>query len=293
MRVPGAFRWVLERVLPAGEREAVVGDLEELFVTAQRRRGRFLARWWYRAEAIRMIGRFLLQSATEAWSRTRNGEGEGMMESVGRDLAMAVRALRKRWATSLWSIVALGMGIGLATTTFSIIWGSLLRGLPVEESDRLVHFERGEIGELGSLAVTHHDYLDWRARQTTFEDLGAYVEAVVTLRDLEGVPFRMEGLRTNRATFELLRVAPRVGRLFSDEEMQPGGPPVALPATSPGETTFLPTRGSSGGPRFLMEGRPRSSGSCRPALLFRSPKTSGCRSSWTVAACSAVEAVWT
>ena len=228
MTPPPVFRWLLDVALPADDREAILGDLEECFAEVARRRGRFIASWWYCVEATRIIGRSAVESVIEAWSLVTGGSREGRMESVMRDLAIAVRTLRRRWAISLWSIVALGVGIGLATTTFSIIWGSLLRGLPVEASDRLVHFERGEVGSVGSLAVTHHDYLDWRERQSTFEDLGAYVEAVVTLRDSEGVPFRIDGLHSNRATFEVLRVDPRVGRLFSDEELRPGGPRVAL-----------------------------------------------------------------
>ena len=36
-------------------------------------------------------------------------------------------------------MVALALGIGLTTTMFSIVNGAILRGLPFDESDRILH----------------------------------------------------------------------------------------------------------------------------------------------------------
>jgi hypothetical protein len=37
------------------------------------------------------------------------------------------------------AVLALALGIGLSTAMFSIVYGILLRGLPFEQSERIVH----------------------------------------------------------------------------------------------------------------------------------------------------------
>ena len=53
------------------------------------------------------------------------------MSAVGRDLRYAVRSLLKHRAFTLMAIVTLGLGIGAATTIFSVIQNVLLDPLPV------------------------------------------------------------------------------------------------------------------------------------------------------------------
>lgn len=55
--------------------------------------------------------------------------------SLGADLRTAVRALR---ATPGFTITALTLGIGATTAIFSVVDAVVLRGLPFDESDRLV-----------------------------------------------------------------------------------------------------------------------------------------------------------
>jgi len=131
-------------------------------------------------------------------------------------------------AWALLSVLTLGIGIGLTATAFSIVYGSLYRGLPVEDSEALVHFERRNPSEDRDLPVTPHDFVAWRDQQRTFEDLGAYVEAVLTLRGEDGVPERAEGLRISANAFDLLRAKAALGRVFTAEEDQTGQPPVIL-----------------------------------------------------------------
>jgi putative ABC transport system permease protein len=154
------------------------------------------------------------------------------------DLRLGVRSLRRRPGLAVSSILALGLGIGLTATTFSIAWGTILRGLPFEEADRLVHFERENAEQGLSLAVTPHDYADWRTEQTSFEDLGAYVEALVHLTDGSGTVRRMWGVYIDPQSFDLLRVQPAFGRGLSPEDAVPGAPDVILLSHLLWETDF-------------------------------------------------------
>ena len=55
-----------------------------------------------------------------------------------REVRFAGRLLGKSPGPAIVAVVALGLGIGLATTSFSIAWGVLFRGLPFPGGDRIM-----------------------------------------------------------------------------------------------------------------------------------------------------------
>jgi len=80
------------------------------------------------------------------------------------------------------AVLALSLGIGLTTTMFSILDALVLRGLPFANADRLVHLELCRLSHgQESLEVPVHDYLDWRERQRSFEDLAAFQSGSMTI----------------------------------------------------------------------------------------------------------------
>src|SRR6186997_2030700 len=95
------------------------------------------------------------------------------------DFRYGFRMLVKRPGTSLLAIVALGLGIGLTTTMFSIVQGAFLRGLPFEESERIIHLGRVNVTDAAAAnpniqAVPLDDLKDWREAQQSFEELAAF-----------------------------------------------------------------------------------------------------------------------
>ncbi len=145
------------------------------------------------------------------------------------DLRFALRMLRKDPGLSTVAIIALALGIGVTAATFSITYATVLRGLPFEKADELVHFERQNREEdISTLAVTPHDYVAWRDQQTTFEDLGAYVEALIHLTSADGYTERLWGVYIDPGSFRLLRVQPALGRVFTSHESEPGSPNVIV-----------------------------------------------------------------
>src|SRR6185295_12397716 len=83
--------------------------------------------------------------------------------------------LLKRPGTSAIAVLALALGIGLTATMFSIVQGAFLRGLPFEESDRIMSVGRVNVTRpTNSLPVTAEDFADWQASQQSFEPLAAF-----------------------------------------------------------------------------------------------------------------------
>lgn len=145
------------------------------------------------------------------------------------DLKVGLRVLRKSPGPSLFAVIALTLGIGLTVMMFSIIYGAMLRGLPFEEPNQLVHLERAQPSRgIESMEVTIHDFTDWRAQQRqSFVDLGAWYTGTVNVAD-RGTPERYDGAFITPSTFPLLGVRPVHGRLFREEEASSAEPMVAL-----------------------------------------------------------------
>ncbi|HUL73055.1 MAG TPA: ABC transporter permease [Vicinamibacterales bacterium] len=144
------------------------------------------------------------------------------------DLKFGFRILIKRPGTSLLAIVALGLGIGLTTTMFSIVQGVFLRGLPFEESERILAISRHVVNRpANSISTSLEDFLDWRASQQTFEELSAFAgDTVVVSGGLAPQEYRAADITAN--SLHLLRTTTALGRDFTDADSQPGAPAVAI-----------------------------------------------------------------
>jgi predicted permease len=151
------------------------------------------------------------------------------MESLWKDFKYSARMLLKAPGNTVVSVIALALGIGLTTTMFSITYGVIFRGLPFEDSHRIMFLGRNNPAEdIQQMGVAVHDFLDWREQQTSFEDLGGFYTGTVNVSGLEGRPERFSGAFMMAGGLDMLRVPPLMGRLFVEGEDQPGSPHVAI-----------------------------------------------------------------
>lgn len=151
------------------------------------------------------------------------------MSFLPRELRHAFRRLRKSPSSTIIAVFTMALGIGLCATMFSVVDAVVLRGLPFPESDKLLHLERSHLAEgIESLEVTHHDFEDWAAQQTSFEGLAAFnAGGTVNLAD-EGLPDRYNGAWLSTNFLDLLRVQPILGRSFEPADAAPGAGHVIL-----------------------------------------------------------------
>ena len=139
------------------------------------------------------------------------------------------RMLVRRPGLSASAIIALALGIGLTTTMFSIVYVSVMKGLPFEEPDELVALFRNRPAQgVEFMGVSIHDFEDWRTQQRSFEDIAAYYAETVNVGGTEGQPVRYLGAYASAHLFDLLRVQPILGRTFRPEEDHPSTPPVMI-----------------------------------------------------------------
>jgi predicted permease len=141
-----------------------------------------------------------------------------------------LRLLRRQPGLTALAVTALSLSIGLTATMFSILDGLVLRGLPFDNADRLMHLEMQRPATAQtSLEVPVHDFVDWRARQTSFEGLAAFRSLDMVLSGAgDRRAERFLGSSITASAFRQVGVAAALGRTFSEEEDRPGGPPVVV-----------------------------------------------------------------
>jgi putative ABC transport system permease protein len=145
------------------------------------------------------------------------------MNSLLSDLRFGLRMLRKHPAFTAIAIITLAFGIGANTAIFSVVNAVLLRALPVADPDRLVMvYEANMARGFNRGSVAPGNYLTWKARQSVFEEIGAFGAQSFTLAGNDGAEM-LEGARVSANLFGLLRAAPVLGRAITSEEDRPGG----------------------------------------------------------------------
>ena len=150
------------------------------------------------------------------------------MDSLLRDLKFSGRSLLKRPALTIIAIVTLGIGIGANSAIFSTVNALLLKPLPFPDPDRIVAlWDKVPSRGVERNEVTVANYLDWRAQNKTFEQLGIYRWWSTNLTGSDS-PERVQGFQVTPNFLDIVGVKPMMGRGFSAEEDQPGKDSVAL-----------------------------------------------------------------
>ncbi|MGH9766188.1 MAG: ABC transporter permease, partial [Blastocatellia bacterium] len=119
-------------------------------------------------------------------------------------------------------LLTLGLGIGANTAIFSVVNAVMLRQLPFKNADRLVRLRESN-PERGwpSFSVSYPNFLDWRARNQTFEAIAATDGANLNLNaggDVEVI----RGALISADFLPVLGVTPALGRNFLPEEDRAG-----------------------------------------------------------------------
>ncbi len=150
------------------------------------------------------------------------------MASFWRDIRFGGRILAKAPGHTAAAVIALSLGIGLTTATFSIVYGILWSGLPYPHAERLMKVDsQNPSHDQTFQPVDVHDYLDWCRRQRSFEGLAGSNSTTVTMSGKER-PERLDGAWITANGLQLLGIKPLLGRGFQAGEDRPGATPVVL-----------------------------------------------------------------
>ncbi|MBL0156987.1 MAG: ABC transporter permease [Bryobacterales bacterium] len=150
------------------------------------------------------------------------------MSQLTADLRYALRSLRRTPGFSAVAILTLALGVGANTAVFSLLNAVLLRPLPYEQPERLaLVWESAPFFNLHDSPVAPANYEDWRTRSRSFEEMGALEDRRYRLAG-EGTPEVVQGSLATASFFRALRTRPALGRIFQEEDDQPGAAKVLL-----------------------------------------------------------------
>ena len=145
------------------------------------------------------------------------------------DIRYSVRLMAKNPGFTVAALITLALGIGANTAIFTVVNSVLLRPLPFKEPERVVVvWNRGAQaagGDRTPLAVA--DLLDWRAQQSSCEDVGAFQNILYNYTGSE-LPERVRSAGVTANFFTLLGAPARLGRTFEPDEERPGAQPVVV-----------------------------------------------------------------
>jgi len=168
------------------------------------------------------------------------------VDTTLQDVRYAARSLRRNPAFAVVAILTLAVGIAATTAMFTVARAVLLRPLPYALPDRLV-----EISETNPLKGWTHtvaapaNLADWRARNTAFTDIAAYVgvddrgaSERQALLSGAGDTQPLKGVGVTGNIFDVLGVAPLLGRTFTFDETFEGRDQVVVLAHGTWQTVF-------------------------------------------------------
>ena len=151
-----------------------------------------------------------------------------------------LRGLARTPAFTAVVLLTLALGIGANAAIFSVVNGVLLQPLPFPEPDRLVDLRFQE----PYWSVSEPEFKDFRRDLRPLEQLAAYTDYDANLEG-DQEPVRIRGARVSDGFFQVLGVAPLMGRTYAPDEERSAQVPTPVIVIS--ETVWRTTFGADPG----------------------------------------------
>ena len=152
------------------------------------------------------------------------------MAGIPYELRDSWRGLRRDRLYAAAIVGTLALTLGATTAVFSIVNGVLLRPLPYPQPDALESIREivpAIAQRYPTLAVTPQHFEVWRHRASSFSSMAQMDWRVATLTGA-GDPAQVRMLRTSGTLFDVLRIAPALGRPLSWDDERPDRPRAAV-----------------------------------------------------------------
>src|SRR5277367_6628583 len=148
------------------------------------------------------------------------------MQALLRDLQFALRQLWKSPGFTITAVLTLAIGIGANTASFGITEAVVLRPLAVPELDHvMVISETQNHGDAQQVALANFE--DWKRQSHSFEQLAVLQPVGMSLTG-SGDAAHVQAELASPSFFTVMRTSAALGRVFEQDETQPGRDRVAV-----------------------------------------------------------------
>ncbi|HVI82511.1 MAG TPA: ABC transporter permease [Chthoniobacterales bacterium] len=158
-----------------------------------------------------------------------------ILDSFRQDVRVGLRVLFKEKSFCFLAVLVLGLGIGAATTQFTVVNAIVLRGFSFARPEQLVSVglidpkatdQNNNFG-LGQIPAAQ-DYEDLKAAQKSFTMMAGYLAGSTINVTYKNNPQRYTGGYVTEDFFKIIGVSPVMGRDFAAEDNKPGAEKVTL-----------------------------------------------------------------
>jgi putative ABC transport system permease protein len=180
-----------------------------------------------------------------------------MMRGVKEDLRFAARLLAKDRGFTFVAVLALALGIGVNTTMFTAVNAICLRGLPIDEPERVMSLRMRETRDMPR-DLSFRDFDDVRRELRAFDSLAAAASVTTAVREEDegtgtgsgsgggsgagggagsggsggstgsSAADRVTAAYVSAGAFRAIGETPRIGRDFRDDDDRLGAPVVTI-----------------------------------------------------------------
>jgi predicted permease len=171
--------------------------------------------------------------------RTRSVDRKDFFDSCAQDMRYALRTLAKERGFTTVTVLILALGIAANTAVFSVVNTVLLRPLPFPRSEQLIWMTSGKRSAaqgrvssgLSNVTYTVAAFEEYQRQNRSFQQVASYdpffgdSDFTMTGR---GEPQPVAGVAVSESFFGTLGVRAALGRVFTKEECQRGGPAAIL-----------------------------------------------------------------
>jgi putative ABC transport system permease protein len=154
------------------------------------------------------------------------------MQTIWQDLTYGARGLRNRPGFAGLAMLTLALGIGAATTIFSVIQNVLLDPFPYTDAHRVAAIQIRDLSSSrpgGRTFFQAPEFLDYQEQNHVFDEVigGTMEDVLLTTRD---GTLQFTGGATTANTFQFLGVPAVLGRTFTADDARPDAPAVFVMA---------------------------------------------------------------
>jgi putative ABC transport system permease protein len=147
-----------------------------------------------------------------------------MWGALKQNLSYSIRTLAKKPGFTVTALLTLALGIGATTAIFSVVY-AVFEPMPYPKADQLVVVWSSAHG--GRNSVSPGDYLDWKRRSTSFQDMEAWGDGSFNVATNER-PEQIPGSPQTPGLFTMMGLPMLLGRDFLPEEGKPGNDHVVI-----------------------------------------------------------------
>ncbi len=233
----------MDWILNIFRRRSLYNDLNEEIRLHIDERAEQLMRQGMTASEAEREARRAFGNRTVIEERSREVWQWPLLESTGSDVRLALRQMRRSPGFTVAAMLTLALAIGANSVVFGVLNRLILHPLDVPDFKSLYAFETAE-SQVGH--QSYPDYLDFRSRNRSFQDLAALTISEAVL-DSGANPARIFAYETSGNYFDVLEIKPYLGRFFhANDERGPNSAPYVVLTYAYWHNHFQDNRGIVG-----------------------------------------------